>query len=567
MLQMVPIAMFLSLWILGKVQGITCDGLNPLHSSRFEMKFVPANISPQSSTASNLLQSIRSSLIQSIDDRIPFSDIFHLYIVPEKLISEKLHDATELHFYVILTPCKIANDSNTTIRTTHALDNLVSETFSQPTVKSGFLTQLRSSNDTMLMNIKSVSIGLLESEVPLGIEETSQTRFSIVDLVLVTCSTVILSAVLCLACVQHRNLGRGGKEGIFHDLDQDVENAPRSDVCEPASIRLSTDPSFSMTSSMDDSVGQESDAHSPIEDGVAATRHGSSMASPVLQELSRSLSKNDRMCVDEPLSSDSSFQSSSAGLTCSQQTYDEGSAYLAGGSSYDFSVHTSESCLPDPNRLGASLRRLPDMEGLGRARPADCRHSSCNQSYSSTPMESLLIPSMSGASSVGSSKTEPSDFRCRSLRSGRMLFGYIEDPDLEGGNTTVTDSAVTVEQGTIVTVASEDFERNWNIAERRAAEDYEEDSTLDVFHIDVDSDRSGMTPDLSTLSQWMKSIQVIVHADDSSGSTTSTASQYSSTRRSSVGSNSIAQQHETSDDGSVDVSLENSLEPCVLDIL
>jgi hypothetical protein len=185
-------------------------------------------------------------------------------------------------------------------------------------------------------------------------------------------------------------------------------------------------------------------------------------------------------------------------------------------------------------------------------------HQRRNQSYSSTPAAKLVVDAAFRASSVVSSKSDRSDQRCPSLRSESPLFGLLEHPDLEASSTALTDFAVIAEQN-IQAVGSDDFERNWKISERRAAEDG--GSTVDVFHVDFDQNQSHRSNCPSTVSQWMKSIRVVCDGG-SVGSNTSEMSK-SSAEHSSVEPKSM--QQDVIEGSSVDFSLERSLANSAVD--
>ena len=100
------------------------------------------------------------------------------------------------------------------------------------------------------------------------------------------------------------------------------------------------------------------------------------------------------------------------------------------------------------------------------------------------------------------------------------------------------------------------FEKDWDVAKRRAIED--DGSVEDVFFVDVDAHssvedgRSSMSG-LSAVSEWMKSVRVV----DSPGTRTSDTS-HTSAEHSSIEPKSAQMRDATSMDSSLERSLARS---------
>jgi hypothetical protein len=551
---------------------LVADELSPLTSSLFEMKLVPTKMALQSSAANKLQLSVKMSLFQSVSITSGFDHVFDIDIVLQKMQWTPEDESTTVQFQAhvtFYTDNSVGSKNSQPSR--FSLDSLVARTFSQPSTKSGFIVQLGLSKDPSLAAIEEVLIQLVPSSEAQVTSSTQDTRqFSTLDAVLITASSAIFLGILCLVYVQHR--ARERYEEDFLDMDRRQTRAEALSAigleqeASPDTIDKETTSKVDVTASMDSAddmtqepalyTGRDSDNHFQgvnKNEALQGTEGRAVVDSPPLSP-SRSVPSS---------SSEASPQTRCSSVPSSPVSSARTTAYLLGvstptaypGDNFPFST--------DLSPLTARLLRLPAMRpGHGLQ---DKRSS---RSYVSAPGKLIAVKHLSPTSSASSRDGARSVRSVRSARSASGLFDVIEHPRLEASSTrssgNVTDLAVISEQNILIAAASKEFENNWKISEKRAEDDDEDGSVLDVFHVDVDQhnsleDNQSRMSGLSAVSEWMKSIRVV--GGGSVDSRTSAMSK-SSAEHSSVEPKSM----QGRDSGSVDYSLERSLATSIVEV-
>lgn len=553
-------------WLL--LPPVGADELSPLTSSLFEMKLVPTKMALQSSAANKLQLSIKTSIFRSVSIANGFDQVFDIDIVLQKMQWAPEDESTTVQFQAHVTfyadnpvPSKNAQPSR------FSLDSLVARTFSQPSTKSAFIVQLGLSKDTSLSAIDEVSIQLvtsIDTQVSSSTEETGY--FSTLDAVLITASSAIFLGILCVVYVQHR--ARERFEDDFLDMDRRKMRVRASDEVDlehdasPNNAALATTPNVDVTASMDDSA----------EEGAHALGNYTSRDS---EKDDASRRPEERKHIDDgidspPLSPSPSVPSSSeeespqtpcSSIPSSPVSSARTTAYLLGVSTPTANIPGEGFAFsPELSPLTARLLRLPAMRSGLRS-----QDKTSTRSCSSAPGK-LIATNASPTSSTSSRDGARSVRSVRSARSASGLFDAIKHQCLEAASTrssgNVTDLAVISEQNILI-AASEEFEKNWKLAEKMA-EDDEDSSVLDVFHVDVEQhssveDNQSRMSGLSAVSEWMKSIRVV--GGCSVDSRTSVMSK-SSAEHSSIEPESM----QGRDAGSVDHSLERSLATSIVEV-
>ncbi len=563
------------------LQSSAASDLSLLTSSPFEMELYPSRMSLQSSAANKLQLSIRTSLFQSTAVTSGFDNVVDIQIILQKIDWNQEEASASVQFQVHVTFYSDTMNASKTLQPSRfSLDSLIARTFSQPSTKSGFIVQLGLSQDPTLSSIQEVSTELVspidDKDDPSSTKENKQ--FSTLDIVLVTASATIFLGILGVVYMQHR-----ARERYDEDfLDSDTRKVPSSgskapDVEEGCAERYATmvpSPNVDVTASMD-SDGQLSHEQ-PFPDAVQRNMPGIDDDATV-KKKNEGLSSNRSTDEDDyedspPVSPSPSVPSSSSEVsatTPSSSSVLSSPVYTSRTTAYLLGVASPTDKFDSPSALSplaARLLRLPSMSSAERF-----LHKGATRSYFSAP--ATLVEKNSSSSttpSVASRDGARSVRSVRSLRSVRSgwsspsLFDVTEHPGLETASTrssTMTDLAV-ISDCNLLPAASGDFEKNWKVSEK-LAEDDEDGSTMDVFHVEVDQnnsidDNQSRMSGRSAISNWMKSIRVVGGSVDSRTSEMSK----SSAEHSSVEPRFL----QVKDNTSVDPSLERSLATSVVEV-
>lgn len=528
--------------------------LAAITSSIFEMQLSPLEEEPSTSATTRVKSAIKNSVVQSVSSTATFEAVLDVDIVLQDL---KYHDddqALILQLEVYVTFYQEDTDSTQSLPSQFALDSLITRTFSQPSKKSGFILQLQLSQEASIAGVTSVSVKTIEntSNTTESPSDSNDDSLAILDIVLISTSAIIFAIILYCIYIQQRDsynfIGYIPSHPIQRKSNRDNEVDHDSQANEQQDSNRMVD-----DIEQQDSFQTDNDTELRIHKVLPLDYEPESNI--LCPDESVSFGESNRTeSSDYEMSNMESVGSSSASYTSAPEPSQPPTLelpptprpdeYLLGARSPSYAHDTNTDSAPW-SPLTARLLRLPQMN-------ADSVKSA-ELSVSSAPARVTLT--RHAEESKETAVDEPSAMSARSLSELLKLQKKLfkDDRSLHSASNS-TDLAVISEQS-IWVAESEEFSRQWHLS-TKLAEEAEEDSSEDVFRVDVDLhnnvDETGSRGSaLSAVSDWMKSIHVIGRSTDTKTSETSN----SSAEHSSIEPKST----EMRETNSTDVSLEKSL--------
>jgi hypothetical protein len=458
--------------------------------------------------------------------------------------------------------------------TQFALDSLVVRTFSQPSSKSGFLDDLKLLEAAGLNTVDSIEIALANAITEEKIEPQSNS-LSLLDIVLISASGVVFLGIIYIMCQHHKDQADLADQQVRSlrewQSKRKVSTSSQGPEGIPCDVNGMQETGLSLKRDRTRVEGhdiEESPQRPMVQENIAYTGDSNEDGNedeneddPGIDHHLTPSNTDGPSSSTPPISNGSSITSSPVGRASSM-----GSSRLSVLSSAD-----NNSNCGSPYRLGAPppLYPMVDESSVG--------------SFEASPLTARLLrlPMLDSPESSRRSATSPASapavlmgnmvkpdsskvkdyFSARSTCSGRDLARpsspRISSSDSRESTTDITDLAV----ASCRTLLSENhaFEKDWDVAKRRAIEEEDEE---DVFCVDVDAHsnaedvRSRMSG-LSAVSEWMKSVRVIGSPGTKTSDTSHTSAEHSSVEPKSV---------QTKDATSMDGSLERSLAPSIAGI-
>ena len=457
--------------------------------------------------------------------------------------------------------------SSSPLPTQFSLDNLIVKTFSQPSTKTTFIKRLIQTRDPSLIEIKEISINLVEgSSSAVDVDDgTGVSHLSNIDIVLIAASLVTVIGIICITVmhfkkqndfrhIRHKNSFNNDVDDVGVSGDNTPDETPNftinesndnvsslgveDNIIEACSLESSghsqsrTSLSINEVGSVESSVGSQSQVVASNVDSPAMSYASSSSSASVFSATSLGSSESNCTPFTEE-KSDASREmfiiSKKEQPTTNPKSSLSGSIDQCRGNNATLLTSTSSGNLGSKlfNHFGAKYYDLANKARAGH-------------SIASAPtiLEQSIQRSKNQVKEV-----EPPFKIIRSISSESLNVKCIRDEVLNNP---------------ILTATAEEFRTSWFESKEKALEDVEEGSVQDVFRVGIDQhnvpiqESQTCIKSTASVSEWMKSIHVV-----SSASETLSSVEYSSIEpKLSFGK----------DSSSTDLSLEDSLASSMVEI-
>ncbi|KAG7346499.1 hypothetical protein IV203_005567 [Nitzschia inconspicua] len=574
-----------------------------ISSSAFEMVLYPT-LDPLDAIAANKVEhAIKTSLLLSTSITTNFLTVEDINVLLRRIEYKKVFEplnplsnfftntsASTLEFTVETSFLINAENEDARLPSKNALDNLIVRTFSQPSSKASFILTLGLARDPILNEVMDIQIDIVKELVAPPIIEDART-LSTIDVVLIIASVFIFLGIIAVIWYYHNSRTEG-------------EQDRPTDACRAQKKTSEADKSNSIqidTSNSKESIYIDTPSSSPKEENSKETELD------LVTEETNHLVPSDMMPFEENIvegsslessvdgqsgvlptteSPDASYASSTASTT--RHSNSAGSCSSSEGSdnsdsgSESSSSHSSSSVseIEDPiehptnDKDGATA---PSML-LGAEQPNYCDSSVSSSSHAGNLTSRLLnlssistfdltrrfnlYSSSSSAPAIledvreDESSVDGRKLDDKSVFSARSASSESFDSGRQAHSESYTRGKRGYWIGSSFRDMAQQFHENWVESKRKALEDIEEGSVEDVFQIDVEraaaaeEDRSKASGK-SSVSEWMKNIQVV-----GSASETQSSLEHSSVEPSSY----------TKENNSIDLSLEQSLATSLVEV-
>lgn len=465
--------------------------LSVVSSSKFRMYLSPTIEKLNVTAASKVELAIKTVLLVSSEETSDFESVFDIDIVLQTIewgILESYEEpSTLLEFQVHMSFFK----DNSELPSTFALDSLIVRTFSQPSLKSIFFTDVNVAGEVSLSDVKTMDLELAEGNSTDEAEVASS--MSDLDIILILASVLMFFGVIYIFCQYNKDKARIAEQ----QLQQYYRWTQRS-----RKLRKSRTPVQDLNSTSE-----------LTEDGGNIIQETSSAASELFLEDGIDLNGSDCKSVKDTVSS-SEKRDTPPISPCRSYPMSPIEPESLSGSPYTSRAETTttrdsasskdSNHPPVLNHLGSQLSSLPSMN---RER-SKVNVSQSSMSTDDDYMRSLSDFSASNGSSIGDLS---STFRVAMTRS----LTHMQKQSSISSNCTV--SSEKTER------VSNCFDCNWSNSKKEALASGDDDSSAeDAFHINADGDGVEDYEDEidggAVVSEWMRSIHVVDSYSDSADS-------------------------------------------------